>query len=165
VAQNDVEAQIPEKIRQFESKQGEKHTGPAVGFEYRPTVMGLPNLPDGVVDLILQYGPWLVLLGAVVSAVGALGTLVQATGADALPELRQQVWPALLGLVAAAVNIAAFMGLRDRQRLGWNLAALGFVLETMAQLWIAGGANILYSGIELLLTAYVFLQVRDRFNG
>ncbi len=152
------DTRIPEEILRAE----QKRLRPA--RPHAPVTLGLPGLPADVIDLIIKFGPWLLLLAAALNGFSAIGALIGLLSVGPSPANGQLLLGALITFAAAITMGLSYVWLVQKRRLGWSLLALGLIIQFLGQSVSSGSASILFSGVELLITAYVMLQIRDYYS-
>lgn len=154
---------IPEEILRSEQQAEGRQPYPLQSGG--PTTLGLPGLPADIVGVIVHYGPWLILFSAIITGFGAVGSFLQLSdpgyAAASNPYLPLAIF---LGLAASIAQVLVFPWLKTQRRLGWNILAIAFIVQYLSQFLLAGVSSILFAGAEVLITAYLMLQVRDSFN-
>jgi len=148
---------IPEEILRSEARQSTPAQPTRLGS------LGLPPLPSSVLDLAVRYGPILVLAAGVYGAFSTLAVITVLSQAS-----NTQNGSLLLGLLldaAASIGmILAYVWLNNHRRLGWNMLAFALIIRFLSQIVAAGVSSILFTGVQLLIEAYLMLQVRDSFS-
>jgi hypothetical protein len=93
-----------------------------------------------------------------------VSTLMGLSGFD--PTVRGQLaLGSMLGLAASILMIVAYAWLAQRRRIGWNTLAVALIIGLLGQCMISGVNSLLSTGIEVLVLAYIMLQLRDSFAG
>lgn len=146
---------IPEEVLRSEQKPASPSQND------KPSILGLPGLPPAILDLAVQYGPVLVLAAAVLSGFSAVSIL---TGSAADPSATGLLpLSAFLSLAASAAMVLAYVWLTQKRRIGWNTLALALIIQFLGQILVTGVSSVLYTGIAILITTYVMLQLRDLY--
>jgi len=153
-----MNAKIPEEILRSEQKRATP-VRPA-----GPGSLGLPGLPPDILDLVIRYGPMLVLAAGAINGFNAASMFVHLSSSATQSDGLLQYFSALLALAASVGMVLAYVWLNQKRRIGWNLLAFALIIQILGQILVAG-SSILYTGVQVLLTAYVMLQVRDSFSG
>jgi hypothetical protein len=155
---NTDDSQIPKEILESEQKRAQ----PVAANQ--PTVMGLPPLPANIRDVLVEYGPWLVLASSVMNGFSVAGHFIFLNGS--LGGNTGSVFLSLmLTLASATLGVLAFVWLRARRRVGWNMLAIVLILHYAAGLVLGeSGAGILFAVIPVLLAAYVMFQIRSAYT-
>lgn len=155
---------IPPEILESERKRAEMPTP-------RPDIpgpLGLPSLPaegvNAILDLVVRYLPYLVLAVSAFNGFGAVSLLITMSNNPQMTISRLAGLGAFLNLASAIFGVLAYVWLTQRRRLGWNLLVLVLVLMLTGQLLMSGFASILYAGIEVGISIYVMLKIRDVYN-
>ncbi|GAB2796900.1 hypothetical protein GCM10027275_47940 [Rhabdobacter roseus] len=125
-----------------------------------------PAFPEEVKEFIVNYGPFLMLLGAIITAFGllaalGLGGVALGLGAAAYGSTLQFWLSIALTGVQLVLYFMAFSPLRARKREGWKLlyyALLLGLLSSLIQLSIFG---LLIGG---LVGFWVLFQIRDKYS-
>ncbi|MEK7594788.1 MAG: hypothetical protein AAB436_04075 [Patescibacteria group bacterium] len=153
-------------------------------------VKNAPALPAGGKKMLVEWLPWLSLVFGLLSLWAAYGvwtwahaasslinyanTLSAAYGGPAVADVNRLsagIWVGLAVLtIEALIYIAAFPGLRDRKKSGWNLlfyAALLNVVYGVVVLFTSYGGvgNLIGSLIGSAIGAYFLFQVRASYTG
>lgn len=150
---------IPEEILRAEQRAAEptRPDGAAV--------FGVPGMPAAILDLIIQYGPILVLAAGTYGAFIAAVNLIAVLGAVTDQPKGWMAFVLFVNMVGGIAMATSYAWLKLRRRLGWNMLAAGLIVTILGQTLASGFASILYTGVELLVTAYIMLQVRDSYSG
>jgi hypothetical protein len=147
---------IPEEILRSE---GQSSIPPTLSG---PDVLGLPGLPQDVIDFLVRYGPYMILCAGAFIGFGAVKLLM----ISPMITQRDTFGPvsAYLDLAAAVIIVASYVPLIIKRRTGWNLLAAGLGIFFFSQFLAAGVGSIVFFSLELLVAAYVMVQVRDYFS-
>ncbi len=124
----------------------------------------LPSLPSDIIQLILLYGPYLVLIGGVLSIAGS-GILRIFTGAPLSFDVNglntyNYYLLVLLNIIYGVVLVSAFKPLMDRRMRGWrtlfyiSLLYAAFSILSLDLLGLIGP----------LLSFYVLFQIKSRYS-
>ena len=126
------------------------------------------QLPDGVKEAIVKYGPWI----AVVLLVLSLPLLLLALGISAiavpLAAGTGQIGAALgfltlpLLLVTLGLEVAALPGLFARKMMGWKLI---FYARLISIAWSVLQLAIISAIVGGLISLYILMQIRPLYNG
>jgi hypothetical protein len=152
------DSQIPEEILKAEKKLAEP-VRPET-----PGTFGLPGLPPAILDLIFQYGPVIVLAGAVFNGFNAFGGFISLSGSNSAAPSTLVPLSLFLSVAAAVLMAASYIWLTEKRRMGWNTLAIALIVQFTGQFLMSGAITILYSGIEIIITAYIMLQIRDHYS-
>jgi len=155
-------------------------SGPLAGLEawlYDMLVAKAPfQLPKGLTDFLVQYGPWLILIGAVLSVPAALtllglgGTLYSTWGAYAGVNTSMLWLPAMALIAQLVVMFAAVPMLLKRKRSGWQLlfyAELVYVAYAVLNVIVAPYnlfGSLIGSAIGLVIGLYILFQIRSYYT-
>lgn len=138
--------------------------------ELEPIFLGkFPAFPDEVKEFLVKYGPYLMLVGAVLGIFGLLtaygmlgGAMVYDLGLSSYGGMAIQLWIGMaFTLIVLVMYLLAFKPLRDRKKQGWNLIYYALLL------------NLLSSVIQLKIFAVIFgaiigfwvlFQIRDKYS-
>ncbi len=111
------------------------------------------HLPKGLKDFIVQYGPWLLLVLAV------LGIL------DLLPLLRYGrimfQLEIVIGLVVLVMEAVAVPGLLKRKLAAWHLVYYAWLLWAVGQLLAVNLVNLV---VGLAVGMYLLFQIREFYH-
>jgi len=149
---------------------------------------GAPKLPENAKKVLVQWMPWLNLVGGLFalssvywlyhwahvanSLVNYTNSLSEAFGGTKVVSSRWSVgiWISLVVLaVEAVLFIAAFPGLRDRKKAGWNLLFYAVLLNLVYGVVVmftnyGGGGNLFGALIGSAIGFYFLFQVRDAYS-
>ena len=128
----------------------------------------LPPLPASAKDWIVKLAPWLALIFGVLGVLGGIaatglltvlspfialgGGLGVATGG---------IVGAVLAIVASALMIVAFPGLRDHKAQGWQMA---FYSEVVSVVSSVVALNLVGAVISALIGFYILFQVKSYYK-
>ena len=150
--------QIPREILESEYK----HSLPP--RPERPGILGLPPIPDDLLDITIKYLPWLVLAAAFTNGMGAIGILIGASSYLAVGGNSAAAFGAVVSLLASVVGVAAFFWLSDKRELGWNLLVGAVVLHLLSGMFVAGIAGLLPTIIGVVVAVYILNQIRSSYS-
>jgi uncharacterized membrane protein len=146
-----------------------------------------PPLPESGKKLLVQYAPWLALIGGILSAwaawnmwhwahiantyVNYANQINQAFGNSTLSASRLNfgVWLGILVLaIQAVLLLLAFPGLRDRKKTGWNLVYYSVLVSIAYGVVVmftsyGGFGSLLWTLIGAAIGFYFLFQVRSRY--
>lgn len=146
-----------------------------------------PPLPRKAKQLLVQYAPWLALLGGVLSMwavwnmwhwahiantyINYANQIDSVYGGGNLDSTRLGfgIWLSMIVLaVQAVLLLLAFPGLRDRQKSGWNLVYYSLWVSVAFSIIVAftsyaSFGTLLWSLIGAALGFYLLFQVRSRY--
>lgn len=128
-----------------------------------------PTFPDEVKEFLVKYGPYLMLIGAILgifALIGAFGVLggteVYGIGLSAYGGAGIQFWIGMAITVGVMIlYLLAFKPLRERKKEGWNLiyyALLLNLLSSLIQLHIFG---VIFGAV---IGFWVLFQIRDKYS-
>jgi hypothetical protein len=147
------------------------------------------KLPENAKKVIVQYLPWLNLIGGAFTLLTAwwlwdwahkanqlvdyVNSIYQAAGGTNLVKdrLTVTVWLGIVVLVAEGIiYIAAFPGTRDHKKSGWNLLFYGLLLNIVYGLVVMftdyGGVGSLIGALIGSVVGFYFLfQIRSYYTG
>lgn len=134
--------------------------------ELEPIFLGkFPSFPDNVKDAIVQFGPYVMLVLAIIGLLGlltafgiggaAIGVGLAAYGGG---------FNFYVGIAFAALTMVlylmAFSPLKARKRAGWNLIYYALLLSLVGNLL---QFNILGAIIGAVIGFWVLFQVREKY--
>lgn len=128
-----------------------------------------PAFPDEVKEFLVKYGPFLMLIGAILgisALIGAYGVLggseIYGLGLSAYGGAGIQLWIGMaITLGVMILYLLAFKPLRERKKQGWNLlyyALLLNLLSSIIQFHIFGAIFTAVIGF------WVLFQIRDKYS-
>ena len=154
----------------------EQLTGPqALKFisQIEAPFKGLPHLPKGVVNFLVNIAPWFAALGGVFSIIAALSSFGAATG------YQSSVWMQLAGintayfwltgvveLIVGVLMLMAFNPLKEKLLKGWIYMFWIEVID-VAQMLIGvafGGSNVVSMVIGLLIGLYFLFELKSSYK-
>ena len=148
-----------------------------------------PALPAGGKKFLVEYLPWISLIGglltlwsaysvwhwahAVNSAINYLNGLSQAFGGTTVSVSRFSFWIWLSVAVLAiegVVYLLAYTGLKDRKKAGWNYLYYGALLNVVYGVVIAfssygGVGNLIGALIGSAIGLWLLFQIRSSYTG
>jgi hypothetical protein len=151
-------------------------------------VKNAPALPKKAVDIIVEYLPYLNLIIGLLTLSSAYWLWHWAHAANDLVNYANElsrtygggdvvadrmgfgIWLGLLVLlVEAVIYLAAFPGLRDRKKTGWNLLFYGLLINVVYGFVIlftsyGGVGSLIGSIIGSAIGGYFLFQIRDRYS-
>lgn len=134
--------------------------------ELEPIFLGkFPPFPDNVKELLVQYGPYLILIGAVLGLLGLLAAFGVGTAAIGIGMASYGGgFSFYVGIVLATVMmimyLMAFSPLRARKRAGWNLMYYALLLSLVSNLLQMAILAVIIGGV---LGFWVLFQIRDKY--
>ncbi|MDQ6482181.1 hypothetical protein [Dyadobacter sp. LHD-138] len=134
--------------------------------ELEPIFLGkFPPFPDNVKELLVQYGPYLILIGAILGLLGLLAAFGIGGAAIGLGLAAYgSGFSFYVGIVLAAVMmimyLMAFSPLRARKKAGWNLMYYALLLSLISNLLQLAILAVIIGGV---LGFWVLFQIRDKY--
>lgn len=125
------------------------------------------DLPDYILDPLVEYAPLLCLAGSAYMGFEACSTLLLLSSGPALqgaPADAFQVAAAFVSLAAAAGFFLAFIWMRRRRRLGWNAVVVAVAIQLLSQVLGSGLSSLGFLALDLVVTAYLLWQIRDSYG-
>ena len=137
--------------------------------ELEPIFLGkFPAFPEEVKEFLVKYGPYLMLVGAIIGAFGllaAFGIGGAAVGLGAAAYAFGSTVQFWIGLAITSVQIVlyfmAFAPLRERKKEGWKLLYYALLLGLLGSLIQLSLLGLLIGG---LLGFWVLFQIRDKYS-
>jgi hypothetical protein len=139
-----------------------------------------PALPKKWTDLIVNYAPWLALLGGVLGLIfGIMGLLASLSlfglvaavaplgvyGATYGPQyIFAVVVGALILLVTGVLSLLAYPSLKARKEKGWNLMFYVLVLGIVSSIASLNVFSIVMSLVVALIEYYILYQVKSYYK-
>lgn len=136
----------------------------------RSIFTSVPHIPYKVKDILVQIIPWLMIVGAILSAINGLEEILYAFGVNRIGNFVDNdiylFLSGVLDLVAAYIGFLAFPLLRSRNYTGWVLLFWNTVLSViMSALTLLLG---LYAVLGVVLTAvigfYLTFEVEELYT-
>jgi hypothetical protein len=140
----------------------------------------VPALPKKWTDLIVNYAPWLVLLGgvlglvfgvmAVIASLSLFGlmTAVAPLGAYGVVYGPQYMLTVVVGalvlLVTGVLSLMAFSSLKARKEKGWNLMVYVLLLGIVSSVATLNVFSIVMSLVVAAIEYYVLYQVKAYYK-
>lgn len=123
----------------------------------------LPQLPAGIVDFIVSFGPYLALIGGILSVLSLLSVL--SIGGAFLPYITPFLpafYISIAGSVIAGIMlIASFEDLKNKKLFGWKLvfwsANVGILTSLLS-------LNLLGAVIGALINWYILSQIKPKYS-
>ena len=131
----------------------------------------LPAFPPELKEGIAQYGPYVVLVLAIIGALFLLPALGLTAGLSVFAAGSAAGMISLLGnAVVIVLEIMAFSPLQKRQRRGWNLlyyagllsTASGIITSLLAMPFGFGG--LIGTAIGFFIQFWILFQVREKYR-
>ena len=134
--------------------------------ELEPIFLGkFPPFPDNVKELLVQYGPYLILIGAILGLLGLLtafgiGTAALGIGMASYGSGFSFYVGIVLATVMMIMYLMAFSPLRARKKAGWNLMYYALLLSLISSLLQLAILSVIIGGV---LGFWVLFQIRDKY--
>ena len=134
--------------------------------ELEPIFLGkFPPFPDDIKELLVKYGPYLILISAVFMLFGlltAFGVGTAAIGIGAIPFGSGLMMYIALFVVTiiAVIYLMAFTPLRARKKAGWNLIYYALLLSLFSNIIQLAFLSAIISGV---LGFWVLFQIREKY--
>ena len=146
-----------------------------------------PALPGNAKKLLVQYAPWLSLIGGVLSAwaawsmwnwahiantyIDSANRISEAFGGATIATSRLSfgIWLGMIVLaIQAVLLLAAFTGLRDHKKSGWDLVYYSVLVSVAYGVVVmftsyGGFGNLLGSLIGAAISFYFLFQIRSSY--
>jgi len=139
-----------------------------------------PALPKKWKDLIVNYAPWLVLLGGILGLIfGALGLLASLSlfglattvaplgvygTAYGAPYIFSAIAGALILLVLGVLSLLAYSPLKAKKEKGWNLMFYVLLLGIVSSIVTLNVFSIVMSLVIALVEYYFLYQVKSYYK-
>ena len=128
-----------------------------------------PPFPEEVKEFLVKYGPYLMLVGAILgisallTAYGVLGSVsVYGIGLEAYGGAAIQLWMGMaLTAVILILYILAFNPLRARKRQGWNYLYYALLLNLFSSLIQLHIFGVIFGAV---IGFWVLFQIRDKYS-
>ena len=146
-----------------------------------------PKLPENAKKILVQYAPWLSLIGGILTAwaawsiwhwahlantyVNYANQINEAFGSNTIIDNRLGVgiWLSMLVLIVqAALLLLAFPGLRDHKKSGWNLVYYSVLVNLAYGIIVmftsyGGFGSLVGAVIGAAISFYFLFQIRSRY--
>lgn len=130
------------------------------------------QLPIGVKDFIVQYGPWITLVLLILGAIAIIPLALLALGLTAatLPfaAMAGSAHTSILGIISIIVGLAALVlqglaipGLMKRKLSGWKLAYYASLISAVSSLL---SLSIFSMILGLFISMYILFQIRSYYK-
>ncbi|PIP74510.1 MAG: hypothetical protein CO135_03405 [Candidatus Levybacteria bacterium CG_4_9_14_3_um_filter_35_16] len=130
-----------------------------------------PALPKQWKDLLVNFAPWLALLGGIILVFGAISLLglgsflspfAMLTGVGAFAV----TWliAAILLLVGGLMELLAFSPLKARKEKGWNLMFYALLLNALSSVVRLNISDIVMAILGFLIGYYFLYQVKSSYK-
>jgi len=136
---------------------------PVTSNEDHASFLGLPAIPDSLVETAVTYGPWLVLANSVFAIFGVISTLTAASATQGGSGIGT-FWLMLGQLATAVLGVPAFIWLRQRRLIGWYTLAAMLGIDALFATLAAGPAALLGGGITIILSLYILVQIKPYYH-
>lgn len=148
-----------------------------------------PKLGENAIKTLVQYAPWLALAGGILQtlsvwwlynvsrdydrAVDVINSLTAAVGGTSpVEKLNMFYWLSFVVLIISAVlSFAAYSGLKDRKKSGWNLLFVGVlvnfaygVVSILDNSSRGGFGSFIGSLIVVAFALYILFQIRSHYG-
>jgi hypothetical protein len=131
----------------------------------------LPALPKKWTDLIVNYAPWLALIGGVILIFGAvsligLGSFLSPFAMMAGSGFFVITWvlAAVLLLVGGVLEFLAFKPLKARSVKGWNFMFYALLLNALGSVVRLSVSEVVMAVISFLIGYYFLYQVKSYYK-
>jgi hypothetical protein len=128
-----------------------------------------PAFPDEVKEFLVKYGPYLMLVGALLgisALIGAYGVLggseLYGIGLNAYGGGGIQLWIGMaITLVVLIIYLLAFKPLKERKKKGWDLLYYALLLNLVANIVQLNIFSLIFGAI---IGFWVLFQVREKYS-
>jgi len=135
------------------------------------TYAKVPALPRKWTDLIVNFAPWLALIGGILLVVGAvslfgLGSFLSPFAMMAGAGGFAVMWivAAVLLLVAGVIEFLAFAPLKARKEKGWNLMFYALLLDVLSSVVRLSVSEVISAVLAFLIGYYFLYQVKSYYK-
>jgi hypothetical protein len=135
------------------------------------TYAKVPALPRKWTDLIVNFAPWLALIGGILLVVGAvslfgLGSFLSPFAMMAGSGGFAVMWivAAVLLLVAGVIEFLAFAPLKARKEKGWNLMFYALLLDVLSSVVRLSVSEVISAVLAFLIGYYFLYQVKSYYK-
>jgi hypothetical protein len=135
------------------------------------TYAKVPALPKKWTDLIVNYAPWLALIGGVILIFGAvsligLGSFLSPFAMMGGSGFFVITWilAAVLLLVAGVLEFLAFAPLKARKVKGWNFMFYALLLNALGSVVRLSISEVVMAVITFLIGYYFLYQVKSYYK-
>lgn len=119
----------------------------------------VPKLPVGVIDFIVSFGPYLVLVGGILGILSVL-TLLSVTVIPFVP-----IYFVYLNVISAFItgvaSVTSFSELQKRSLFGWRLIFWSGNLAIIVSLI---SLNIIGAVLSALISWYILSQIKSKYS-
>jgi len=130
-----------------------------------------PALPKQWKDLLVNFAPWLALLGGVILVFGAISLLGLGSFLSPFAMLAGAGSFAITWLIAAAfllvggiLELLAFSPLKARKERGWNLMFYALLLNALSSVVRLNVSDIVMAILGFLIGYYFLYQVKSYYK-
>ncbi|GAB3166389.1 hypothetical protein [Telluribacter humicola] len=133
--------------------------------ELEPIFLGkFPDFPDEVKEFLVKYGPYLMLVGAILGLLGILTAL--GIGTAAIPFMpygsSAVFWVGMvLTALVLVMYLLAFSPLRNRRIQGWRILYYALLLNLLGSLIQLNILSLLIGGA---IGFWVLFQIRSKYS-
>jgi hypothetical protein len=131
----------------------------------------VPALPKQWKDLLVNFAPWLSLIGGVILVFGAISLLGLGSFLSPFAMYAGAGGFAVVWLVAAAfllvggvLELLAFSPLKARKEKGWNLMFYALLLNALSNIVRLNVSEIVWAIIGFLIGYYFLYQVKSYYK-
>lgn len=134
--------------------------------ELEPIFLGkFPPFPENVKEFLVKYGPYFLLVGAVITLFALLtafgiGTAAIGIGMVAYGGGFNMYVGLLIATVIMVMYLMAFSPLRARKRAGWNLMYYALILSLISNLLQLALFAFIIGGV---IGFWVLFQIREKY--
>ncbi|GLU51866.1 hypothetical protein [Dyadobacter frigoris] len=134
--------------------------------ELEPIFLGkFPPFPENVKEFLVKYGPYFLLVGAILTLFGLLaafgiGTAALGIGAVAYGSGFYMYVSLIIATIIMVMYLMAFSPLRARKRAGWNLLYYALILSLISNLLQLAIFAFIVGGV---LGFWVLFQIREKY--
>ncbi len=130
-----------------------------------------PALPMSIKEIIVKYGPYLLIIGLIFSILAILalipfilagGVVMGAAGVAAAGSMSHVYISLIFGIITAVMEIVALPGLFKRTPGSWKLL---FYAQLVSLLAMLVGLNIIGLIISAIVGFYILFQIKPLYNG
>jgi hypothetical protein len=131
----------------------------------------VPALPKKWTDLLVNYAPWLALIGGVLLIFGALSLIGLGTFLSPFAMLAGSgfyvitwVVAAVFLLVGGVLEFLAFAPLKARKERGWNLMFYALLLNAVSSIVRLSISEVVTAVITFLIGYYFLYQIKSYYK-
>ncbi|CAG5004169.1 hypothetical protein DYBT9275_03312 [Dyadobacter sp. CECT 9275] len=124
-----------------------------------------PAFPDNVKEVLVQYGPYLMLIFSILGLIGlltaaGLGGAAIGLGATAYGGGFYFYFGIIIAVVTIILYLMAFSPLRARKRAGWNLIYYAMLISLVSSLIQLQILSFIIGG---LIGFWILFQIREKY--